>query len=195
MRFDDRAPRAALVPGKVVKLEALCATREWWSTHPVESSLVVSGKATFYAVSSKTWRLAAAASRCSPERLVQARRPWPAPWRNAPAGEVSSQPARAPEVRRRRASSLDIGRRRTLRLRVSSSGTSANAPRPLLLWFHGGGDADNVYRFTSLRGKAESFALGSADPFERPGFDSSPECQLDPYPTSSVPIFLISRAL
>jgi predicted esterase len=177
-------------------------------------------------------------------------------------------------------------------------GTSANAPRPLLLWFHGGGgDADNVYRFTSLRGKAEAFAFGpaepgfilisvqgrnlhwpvtqssdgkkhdffyrdlaspssnpdiaavddlideladegvidpvrvyvsgisnggffaqlyaiarhetatpggnrvaaaavysAADPFERPGFEDPTECRLDPYPTSSVPIFLISRA-
>ena len=48
-------------------------------------------------------------------------------------------------------------------------GTGPGAPRPLLLFFHGaGGEADNVYNFTSLRSKAPTFDL-TGDP-ARPGF-------------------------
>lgn len=48
-------------------------------------------------------------------------------------------------------------------------GASASAPRPLVIFLHGGGsgNAGNVYNFTSLRAKAESYVLGDA---ARPGF-------------------------
>ncbi len=36
--------------------------------------------------------------------------------------------------------------------------------------------------------------FSSADPFNNTSHDQSPSCQLDPYPTSTVPIFLVSRA-
>lgn len=48
-------------------------------------------------------------------------------------------------------------------------GTSAEHPRPLIIWLHGGaGDVSNLYNSTSLREKAVDYDL-SADP-ERPGF-------------------------
>ena len=53
--------------------------------------------------------------------------------------------------------------------RYQPGGASASAPRPLVIFLHGGGggNAGNVYNFTSLRAKAESYVLG--DP-TRPGF-------------------------
>lgn len=49
------------------------------------------------------------------------------------------------------------------------SGASASAPRPLVIFLHGGGggNAGDVYNFTSLRTKAESYILGDV---ARPGF-------------------------
>ncbi len=53
--------------------------------------------------------------------------------------------------------------------RYQPGGASVSAPRPLLIFLHGGGggNAGNVYNFTSLRAKAESYVLGNA---ARPGF-------------------------
>lgn len=52
----------------------------------------------------------------------------------------------------------------------SPSGASTIAQRPLVVWLHGGGggSADDLYDFTSLRGKAPSYVL-SGDA-QRPGF-------------------------
>ena len=48
-------------------------------------------------------------------------------------------------------------------------GASASAPRPLVIFLHGGGggNAGDVYNFTSLRAKAESYVVGDV---ARPGF-------------------------
>lgn len=50
------------------------------------------------------------------------------------------------------------------------SGASSSSQRPLLVWLHGGGggSADDLYDYTTLRAKAPSYDL-SGDP-QRPGF-------------------------
>jgi pimeloyl-ACP methyl ester carboxylesterase len=41
---------------------------------------------------------------------------------------------------------------------------------------------------------AAAVAFGAADPFNNTTIDQRPSCQLDPYPTSKVPIYLIQRS-